>query len=150
MVDYLIKKVTNNLENFSYNKIVANLHEMHSFISKQVNKNYKKETLIENYQKILITMQPVIPHFANECLELINSKKNKWPEYNEALIKDDIVNIVVQINGKKRGLIKSKPNMTEENFFEIIKNDEKLSNLIGNKIIKRKIYIKDKLMNIII
>ena len=60
------------------------------------------------------------------------------------------MNIVVQINGKKRGLIKSKPNMTEENFFEIIKNDEKLSNLIGNKIIKRKIYIKDKLMNIII
>ena len=47
-------------------------------------------------------------------------------------------------------MIKSKPNMTEESFFEIIKNDEKLSNFIENKIIKRKIYIKDKLMNILI
>ena len=145
-----LKKVTNNLEEFNYNKIIANLHEVYSFLIKELNTNYRKNIILENYEKILLSMLPIIPHFANECLELINSKKNKWPEYNEALIKDDIVNIVVQINGKKRGLIKSKPNMTEENFFEIIKNDEKLSNLIGNKIIKRKIYIKDKLMNIII
>ena len=145
-----LKKVTNNLEEFNYNKIIANLHEVYSFLIKELNTNYRKIIILENYEKILLSMLPIIPHFASECLELINSEKNKWPEYNEALIKDDIVNIVVQINGKKRGLIKSKPNMTEENFFEIIKNDEKLSNLIGNKIIKRKIYIKDKLMNIII
>ena len=145
-----LKKVTNNLEGFNYNKIIANLHEVYSFLIKELNTNYRKIIILENYEKILLSMLPIIPHFASECLELINSEKNKWPEYNEALIKDDIVNIVVQINGKKRGLIKSKPNMTEENFFEIIKNDEKLSNLIGNKIIKRKIYIKDKLMNIII
>ena len=49
-----IKNVTDNLENFSYNKIIANLHEMHSFVTKQLDKNYKKETLIDNYQKILI------------------------------------------------------------------------------------------------
>ncbi|MDA9643943.1 leucine--tRNA ligase, partial [Candidatus Pelagibacter sp.] len=64
-----IKKITQNLENFSYNVIIANLHEMHSFVSKEINKKYKKKTLIENYSKILISMLPVIPHFASECLE---------------------------------------------------------------------------------
>ena len=60
-----IKKITENLENFSYNKIVANLHELYSFFSKQIEQEYKKDTLIKNYKKILIIMSPVIPHFAN-------------------------------------------------------------------------------------
>ena len=47
----LIKKLTENLENFSYNKIIANLHEMYSFLFKQIDKNYSKKTLIENYQR---------------------------------------------------------------------------------------------------
>ena len=68
-----LKKVTDNLENFSYNKIVANLHEVYSFLIKQINVNYTKNTLIKNYEKILITMMPVIPHFSSECLNLINS-----------------------------------------------------------------------------
>ena len=43
---------------------------MYSFFNKTIKKKYKKKTLIENYKKILITMMPVIPHFANECLEI--------------------------------------------------------------------------------
>ena len=41
-----LKDVTNNLENFSYNKIIANFHEIYSFLSKQIKKSYKKNTLI--------------------------------------------------------------------------------------------------------
>jgi leucyl-tRNA synthetase len=145
-----LKKITNNLENFSYNKIIANLHEMYSFLNKQVDKPYTKETLLQNYEKILIAMTPIIPHFANECLELINIKKFKWPDYDQSMLIEDIINIVIQINGKKRGLIKAKPKMTEENLFEIIKNDETLMKYIDQKNIKRKIYIQDKLINIII
>ena len=70
-----LKKVSNNLESFSYNKIVANFHEIYTYLSKQINNNYRKETIYKNYQKILVTMMPVIPHFASECLKLINSDK---------------------------------------------------------------------------
>ena len=70
-----LKKITDNLENFSYNKIIANLHELYSFLNKQINQKYSKETLIKNYEKILISMMPVIPHFSTECLSLIKSKK---------------------------------------------------------------------------
>jgi leucyl-tRNA synthetase len=145
-----LKKVTNNLENFSYNKIVANLHEMHSFFTIQINKNYKKDTLLKNYQKILVAMQPVIPHFSNECLELINVFDVKWPKYDEKMIQEEKINLVIQINGKKRNLIEIEPDKPEEELFEIIQKDEKIIKYIQNTQIKKKIYIKNKLINIII
>ncbi len=146
-----IYKVTENVENFSYNKIVANLHEMYSFLIKQINKKYTKKTLTENYKKILITMIPVIPHFANECLIMINAKKEiSWPDYNKNLFVDDKVTIVIQINGKKRGIIISTKNTTEDRLVDMIMSDEKLNKYLQNKTINKKIYIKDKLINIII
>ena len=144
-----LKKITDNLEKFNYNKIVANLHEMYSFLYKQTNRNYKKETLLENYEKILVAITPIIPHFSNECLQLLNSKKNDWPKYDENELKENTVKFVIQINGKKRGLIEANRDLSEEKLFKIINNDKTLSKYLIEKEIKRKIFIKDKLMNII-
>ena len=146
----LLKKVTENSENFSYNKIIANLHEMYSFMIKELNKNYKKKNLKENYKKILISIQPVVPHFSNECLELIGEKNIKWPEIDEKIIKEEIINIVVQINGKKRGILRTKVNETEEEILNIIRQDEKIYKYLNEKEVKKNIYIKNKLINIII
>ena len=145
-----LKKVHDNLENFSYNKIIANLYEMYSFLNKQIEKAYTKHTLVENYQKILVAMTPILPHFANECLSLIKAKNLSWPKYDVSMLKEEAIKIVIQINGKKRGLVQSKPNINEEKLFEIIKNDEKIKKYLIQKNIKKKIYIKDKLLNIII
>ena len=145
-----LKKITDNLENFSYNKIIANLHEIYSFLSKSIEKKFKRETLILNYKKILIAIMPVVPHFSNECLKLMKANDIKWPEYDVSFLKDEKINLVVQINGKKRGLLSLMPNNSEEKLFEIICNHEGLKKYLENKKIKRKIYIKDKLLNIII
>ena len=61
-----IKDITYNLENFSYNKLIANLHEMYSFMHKQIQEPYTKMTLIKNYQKILIAMTPIVPHITKK------------------------------------------------------------------------------------
>ena len=145
-----LKRVHDNLENFSYNKIIANLYEMYSFLNKQIEKTYTKNTILENYEKILVAMTPILPHFASECLSIMNIKNFKWPEYDVSMLKEDTINVVIQINGKKRGLVQTEPNITEEKLFEIIKNDEKIAKYFDQKNIKRKIYIKDKLLNIII
>ena len=94
-------------------------------------------------------MLPVIPHFANECLTMINSNTFNWPNFDENILKNEISNIVIQINGKKRGLIQAETNISEEKLFDTILKDEKLSKYLNKKNIKRKIYIKNKLMNII-
>ena len=47
---------------------------MYSFINKELENEYTSKTISENYNKILLTMLPIIPHFASECLERINLK----------------------------------------------------------------------------
>ena len=79
------------------------MHEMYSFLIKDLNKKYKVNTLKENYKKILISINPIIPHFANECLEMIgNRTKIDWPNYDSKFLEEDTVSIVIQINGKKK------------------------------------------------
>ena len=145
-----LKKITENLENFSYNKVVANLYEVYSFLSNDIQKKYKKMTLIENYKKILIAIMPIIPHFSNECLEQINVKHFEWPEIDNSLLVDEKVNIVIQINGKKREVINTTPNLSEEDLFKLISENETMQKYLNNQKIKRKIFIKNKIVNIII
>ena len=146
----LIKKITDNLENFSYNKIVANLHEMYSFLIKQIEKPYKKNTLINCYKKILIMMIPAIPHFSNECLSLLENQETKWPKYDTEMLEENMVNIVIQINGKKRELIQVNGKISEDELLDKIKINKNLFKYLQDKEIKRKIYVPNKLMNIII
>ena len=145
-----LKNVTHNLESFSYNKIIANLHEIYSFLSKKIKDGYRKETILENYQKILIAMAPVIPHFSNECLEALNLKNLNWPKYDDSILKEDYFKIVIQINGKKRGIIKAKKDISENELIDEIKKEVTLTKYLKDKKIKRKIYISGKLINIII
>ena len=145
-----LKQITKNLEEFSYNKIIANLYEMYSFMSKQISKSYKEQTLAENYKKILISMKPIIPHFSSECLDMLNVKETNWPSYDERLLEEEFINIVVQINGKKRGLIRTKKDISEINVLKNIEKEQNIMKFLSEKEIKKKIFIKNKLINIII
>ena len=146
-----IKKISNNLENFSYNVIVANLHEMHSFLIKKIVKGYQKKTILENYKKILITINPVLPHFSNECLEIIKENNEIiWPSYDDKQLEESSTLIVVQINGKKRGLISANLNATESEILQLTNKDQKIAKYLLDNKIKKQIYIKNKLINIII
>ena len=110
-----------------------------------------KNNLIKNYIEILKIMSPIVPHFANECLEDLGQKSEvSWPKVNEKyLIKDD-VKIVLQINGKKRGIMVSKKNSNEETLINDIKNNNLYNKYFENKKILRSIYVKDKLINLIL
>ena len=146
-----IKKITNNLDNFSYNIIIANIHELHKFINSEINNDYKKDTLIENYKKILITLNPIIPHFASEGLKSINCLDEfSWPTYDQDLLKEETKPFVIQINGKKRGLIEIKLDQSEKEILNLIYQDNNLSKYLNEKEIKKKIFVPNKLMNIII
>jgi len=151
ITNIFIKNVTNNIDNFSYNKIIANFHEIYSSLTKEISNKIEKNKLIENYKKILITMSPVIPHFSNECLELIGEKEQiQWPKINEKILIENTKNFVVQINGKTREIIKAEKDITEENLLVKINESSKLKNYIEGKSIKKKIFIPEKLINIIV
>ena len=147
----LIDKITKNLEKFHYNVIIANLYEMYNFLNKEIEKPINHKILNENYSKILNLMAPVIPHFVSECLEeLNNNKQQKWPVAEKEFLKEEFCNIVVQINGKKREIIKFKIDVTENEVITKINESKKLSSYLKDKQEIKKIFIPNKLINIIV
>jgi len=145
-----INEITHNIENFSYNKVIANLHETYSALNKIILNKIEKKKLVENYKKILVSINPIIPHFSNECLEMINVKeKIQWPEIDEKFLLEDHIKFIVQFNGKTRKIINSKKDTTESLLLTKIKEDNKLSEYLNNKNIQKKIFIPNKLINII-
>ena len=101
----LIYKITNNLESFSYNVIIANMYETYNFLINHIKNNKNINNLTENYKKLLICFLPIIPHFVNECLTDLNLNKNiEWPEFDKSTLLKEKVNIVIQVDGKKRAI----------------------------------------------
>ena len=149
-----IYNVEKNIENFSYNKIIANFHEVYSAINKVLNNKIDKESWVKNYKNILIAMSPVIPHFANECLGYLeeNKQENKknWPKINKSILINENVNFVIQVNGKTRLVMSIKTDIKEKEILKKIYENDKIKTYLNNKKIKKTIFIKNKLINIII
>ena len=151
LTNNFINKISINLSKFSYNKIIANFHEIYSEIFETIKKKYSAKTIAENYQKILICMIPVIPHFANECIVDLKSQKDiNWPIVNKDILEETETIYVIQINGKKRGLIKTKREIFENDLLILINEYPEINKHIKGKVIKKKIFIPNKLINIII
>ena len=146
-----IEKINYALEKFRYNVIVAVFHEIYNFFNKISEKQQNFENLKENYKKILIVMMPVIPHMANECLEKLENKDTvKWPKIEKKYIENDKTTIAIQVNGKKRGLISANKDIEEQVILSEIKERKLIEKYIKDKKIFKVIYVKNKIINIII
>ena len=147
----MIDKITRNLENFHYNVIIANLYEIYNYFSKNINNVNNKDNLLKNYEKILKVISPVIPHLSNECLDDLNAQdRDKWPEVDKQFLIKEKFDIVIQINGKKRDLMSFTNEINEKELLIEIKNNERLKKFLESKEIKKSVYIKNKLINLII
>jgi leucyl-tRNA synthetase len=146
-----LKEVTQNIDNFAYNKIIANFYEIYSSLNEVILNKIEKEKLVENYNKILIAISPVMPHFSNECMKMLNiDEKMLWPKINEKFLLEENIKFIIQINGKTKKIMVSKKDTSEDLLLEKIKNDNKLNEFLKNKDIQKKIFIPNKLINILI
>ena len=150
-VNQAIDKINYALDKFRYNIIIAVFHEIYGFFTKLLEEEKHFENLKENYIKILTVMMPVAPHLINECLHKVHSSNNvKWPEVEKEFIQSDKSNIVVQINGKKRAILEIDRGTEEQDIIKTINKNKLLEKYIENKKILKTIYVKDKIINIII
>ena len=147
----IIAKITTNLEKFNYNVIIANMYETYNFLINYVKTNQNIKNLEVNYKKILICFSPIIPHLISECLSELGASENlSWPKYEESQLQEDQINMVVQINGRKRALINVEKDMEERILLEIVKKDKNVEKYINNNQIKKVIYVQNRLINILI
>ena len=148
----IIKKITFNLENFHYNVIIANFHEIYNFLIKFKQSEIENtKSFRENYIKILLVMNPVLPHLISECLFDLEVKNTSfWPEIDAKYLEERSVNIVVQIDGKKRDLITCKKDIPEDELIKKINQKKELNKYFTDKEIIKKIYVKNKIINFIL
>ena len=150
-VNIMIDKINFNLEKFRYNVIIANLHEIYNFFNKITNSQLNYENLINNYINILKVISPIIPHISSECLNENGKKQDSlWPKVNKSYVKNPTKVVVVQINGKKRGTITIDESIEEDLLLKKIYLDKGIEKHLKDKNIIKKIYIRDKLINLII
>ena len=147
----LVDKINFNLEKFNYNVIIANLYQTYNFLNEKLKYKIDSKNLKKNYIKILTIMSPVIPHFTSECLEILGENQfQNWPKVNNKYLENEIVNIVIQINGKKRGVINVNKDINESNLIKEIKKDDKLNKFFDVNKISKTFFVKNRLMNILL
>ena len=147
----MVNKITNNLDNFNYNVIIANIYETYNFINKEIEKNIPGKLLEDNYKKILILLSPAIPHLTAECLEdLGTSKEVEWPQVDNRFINEDKVNYIIQINGKKRAILNESRDIDQNSLLNKIKLNKLSEKYLKDKSINKIIFVKNRLINLLI
>ena len=143
----MIKKVTDDIENMKFNTAISS---MMSFI----NEVYDSKSITkEEFRILIILLSPFAPHLAEELYEILEYggyvHEQNWPKYDADKIKDDVVEIAVQICGKIKSKLTIPVDISQDEVIELAKKDEKISlELKGKKIIKE-IYVKNRLLNIV-
>ena len=153
MMHQTIKKITEDMEIFSYNTIVASVMEAVNFLYKEKDSASSKQ-LLEFISSLTIILSPFVPHIAEEIWELLGNNSSivleAWPNYDSKKAEKDEIVFIIQINGKLRGKFDITKGTSEEVIEKMIKADEKLKLHIEGKQIIKKIFVQDKLMNIVL
>ena len=148
-VNKTVHNVTKNLENFQYNVVIANIHEIYNLFNDHVlNNKTSSKNLKDEWEKIVMLLLPLIPHIAHEFADKLN-KNFYWPKYDLKLLEEENCNIVIQVDGKKRGMVEMPKNLEEKEVINKCKKVENVWKYIINTKIVKNIYIKNKLVNFI-
>jgi leucyl-tRNA synthetase len=154
LIHKTIKKVTEDIENFRFNTAVSALMIL---VNELQNKNYG----IWHLKTLLLLLAPFAPHISEELWQkhfvktsnfrLQNSiLRQPWPKYDPKLIKEEMITLVIQVNGKVRDKIEVEADISEEKAKELALSCEKIKKWIEGKEIKKVIFVPGKLINIVI
>tara|TARA_B100001123_G_scaffold261715_1_gene291587 strand:- start:391 stop:1272 length:882 start_codon:yes stop_codon:yes gene_type:complete len=146
-------KITNLIEKFQLNVAIASIYETVRFLEENLEKNVSKQCFLKSLANLMKAMMPFTPHLSCECLSKLEEKdfypKIEWPKIEKSLLVDDKVTIVIQVNGKKRGLISAKKDLAEKEAIKEAKKVENIEKNLKDKKIVKSIFVKNKIINFI-
>ena len=144
-----IKKVSDDIENLKFNTAIAALMSL-------INTIYATKKITRKELEIFsILFNPFAPHVTEEVWEACSLSddmlaKTTWPVYDESKCIDDTVEIAVQVNGRIKARINIPVDSTSEEAIALSKKDDKVKEAIENMNIIKEIYVKGKLVNIVV
>ncbi len=147
----LIKKVRERLESFKFNTAVSAFMSYTNYIVKVSPEGIEKETL----KQVINLVAPFAPHFAEEIWKRMGHKKSiflskRWPEYDPELVKDEVIDIPVQINGKLRDIVKVDKDFGKDEVISKAMTLDKVANYIGKRQVIKEVYVPQKVINFVV
>jgi leucyl-tRNA synthetase len=148
-----IKKVTEDIESFSFNTAIS---QMMIFVNGFTNADAIPLSVMRTF---LILLNPFAPHISSELWERLSAEfsdpredvtHGSWPAYDERLLIEDEVEIVIQVNGKLRDRVKMPIVATEEELKAVALSNPKIQDRIAGKAVRKVIVVPKKLVNIVV
>ena len=143
-----VKKVTEDYEAMHFNTAISQLMVF-------VNNAYKADSLpLEYVEGLVKLLSPVVPHITEELWSKLGHVGSiayaKWPTYDESKLVEDVVEIVVQINGKVRQHLQVSKDASREELQDLALNDERIKQELADKEVKKVIAVPGKLVSIVV
>ncbi|GGI31753.1 leucyl-tRNA synthetase [Staphylococcus chromogenes] len=142
-----VKKVTEDFESLNFNTAISQLMVF-------INDCYKAEKINQSYIEGFVKMlAPIAPHIGEELWSILGHEGTityqPWPSYDAELLEGDVVEIVVQVNGKVRAKLEIPKNASKEEMEQFAFENENVQQAIEGKDIKKVIAVPQKLVNIV-
>ncbi|WP_251632297.1 leucine--tRNA ligase [Emergencia sp. JLR.KK010] len=151
-----IKKVTDDVGGrFSFNTAISSIMELVNALYRykeleDANQDFMKKAI----DTLVIILSPFTPHICEEMWQTLDGTKTltevSWPAYDEAALVKDMVEIVVQVNGKLKEKLNVANNLTREELEKTALSDDKVKALTEGKNVVKVIAVPNKLVNIVI
>jgi len=143
-----IKKVTEDIEMLKFNTAISSMMILINEFAKE------EEIAQEDFETFLKLLSPFAPHIAEELWSQLGHKKSifteKWPQFDKNLVKDETIELVIQINGKVRDKIEVAADIFEEEAKKIALASEKIKTILSGQEPKKVIFVRGRLINIVI
>jgi leucyl-tRNA synthetase len=143
-----IKAVTNDCKNMSFNTAIARMMEFTNFF-------FKEETRPKSaMEQFVLLLSPFAPHLAEELWEILGHKNTlayeTWPTYDESLLKEDTVEIPVQMNGKLKGKIVAPAGSDAAALESLARSDAKIAEQLAGKNVVKVIVVPGRMVNFVV
>ncbi len=150
-----IDVVTRRFERFEFNTSISALMELSNTMGEYMNGGGSdRELLRESYLALLQMLHPLAPHMTEEMWERFGMKgfilTSTWPVADPALMQENVVTIVVQVNGKLRGQIEVPNPPAEDVVMAAVRSNDKIQAWVEGKHIVKTIYVPGKLVNVVV
>ena len=145
-----IKKVTDDIESFKFNTAIAQLM---TFTNEVGDLNQDDPDLLPLYELLLVLLSPFAPHITEELWERLGHTHMlacvRWPQYDPKELKSEEVMIVVQVNGRKRGVVQVDAGAEEGKVVEMARQDPSVAKYLAGKNVEKTVYVKGKILNLV-
>ncbi|MCC8167009.1 MAG: leucine--tRNA ligase [Planctomycetes bacterium] len=147
-----VKKITDSIEGgYQFNTAIARTNELLNQL-RSSREDAHPVVLRETLEVIIVSLSPIIPHFADECWSKMGNQDSifaaGWPEYDAEAAKEDVIEIPVQVNGKVRARLTVSPDLDKDALEKAALADEKVQRHIEGKTVARIVVVPGRMVNI--